>query len=133
MREQHRPIHEQECILDDDSNPYYDVEWLSNRIRHLPFLPDAFFCANDYLAVCMVKALKKLNVSIPSDIMICGFDDAPEATIITPPLTTVCIPSRSMGYIASELLLSRIKHPDMPYRTTYVKTDVVFRASTNRK
>ena len=81
----------------------------------------------------MVKALKKLNVSIPSDIMICGFDDAPKATIITPPLTTVCIPSRSMGYIASELLLSRIKHPDMPYRTTYVKTDVVFRASTNRK
>lgn len=132
MKDQGSDIKKENCILDDDANPYGDIEWLCNRIRMLPVLPDAFFCANDYLAICMMKALKRLNISIPSDVMICGFDNSPESTVITPALTTVRIPSTAMGYIASELLLSRIAHPEMPYRTTYVKTDVISRASTKK-
>lgn len=119
-------------ILDSDSNPYDDVEWLSRRIRELPSLPDAFFCANDYLAVCMLKALKYMNLSVPNDVLLCGFDNAPEAVILEPSLTTVKVPSSAMGFIAAELLLSRISHPDMPYRTTYVKTSVIYRESTKK-
>jgi len=120
------------CILDPDSSPYGDTDWLSNRIKMLPTLPDVFFCANDYLAIATLKALKQLNLSVPNDILLCGFDDAPEATIIDPTLTTIRIHSRSMGFTAAELLLSRILHPDMPYRTTYVKTDIIYRDSTKR-
>lgn len=120
------------CILDDDSNPYHDAAWLCDRIRALPALPDVFFCANDFLAISVLKALKALNLAVPSDVMVCGFDNSPESTIIEPSLTTVKIPSSSMGYIAAELLLSRIEHIEMPYRTTYIKTDVIFRGSTKK-
>ncbi|WP_278277294.1 substrate-binding domain-containing protein [Anaerosporobacter mobilis] len=50
-----------------------------------------------------------------------------------PSLTTVNIPSKSMGYIAADLLLSRINSSDMPFRTTYIKTDVIFRNSTYKQ
>jgi len=35
-----------------------------------------------------------------------------------------------MGYIAAEMLQARIAHPEMPYRITYVQTDVIYRSST---
>ncbi|NLL79745.1 MAG: LacI family transcriptional regulator [Clostridiales bacterium] len=119
-------------ILDNDSNPYGDINWLTKRIQRLPVLPDVFFCANDYLAISAIKALKALNISVPEDVLICGFDDAPESVVIEPSITTVHIPSDSMGYIAADLLMTRIAHPDMPYRTTYVKTDIIFRDSTHK-
>ena len=118
------------CILDNDSSPYMNSEWLSRRIASLPKLPEVFFCANDFLAISTLKALKKLNYSVPEDILLCGFDNSIESQIIEPALSTVNIPSFSMGYIASDLILSRIEFPDLPYRTTYIKTNVLLREST---
>lgn len=132
MTDYNLSVNTNNCILDSDSSPYHDVEWLSTRIKALDSLPDVFFCANDYLAIATLKALKSLNISVPDDVLLCGFDDAPESIIIEPTITTIKIPSTSMGYTAAELLLSRITHPDMPYRTTYVKTNIIFRDSTHR-
>jgi LacI family transcriptional regulator len=118
------------CILDDDNFPYHDISWLSDRIRSLRQMPQVFFCANDFLATCVIKALKQLGTEVPSGALVCGFDNAPEATIIEPALTTVKIHSSSMGYTAADLLLSRIATPNMPFRRTYIETDVIFRQST---
>ncbi len=117
-------------ILDDDNYPYHDIAWLSERIGSLKEMPEVFFCANDFLATCTIKALRLLGRSVPGDVLVCGFDNAPEATIIEPNLTTVRIHSSSMGYTAAELLLSRIANPNMPYKKTYIETDVIFREST---
>ncbi|MBE6024047.1 MAG: LacI family transcriptional regulator [Cellulosilyticum sp.] len=125
-------INADNCILHPDSSPYGNIDWLSKEIQSLPKLPDVFFCANDYLAISTLKALRQLNISVPNDVLLCGFDDAPETTITEPALTTVKIPSSSMGYSAAELLLSRVSHPDMPYRTTYIKTDIIYRESTKK-
>jgi len=118
------------CILDNGSYPYMDSKWLSKRISSLPKLPEVFFCANDFLAISTLKALRKLNYSVPKDILLCGFDNSIESQIIEPSLSTVNIPSFSMGYIAADLIISRIEFPDMSYRTTYVKTNVLLREST---
>ena len=56
--------------------------------------------------------------------------NAPEATIIDPGLTTVKIHSSSMGYIAADILLSRIANPHTPYKKTYIETDIILREST---
>ena len=121
------------CILADDSNPYSDTNWLSEQIASLKELPDLFFCANDFLAMSMIKALRLLGKSVPNEIRICGFDDAPEANLIEPSLTTIKIHSSSMGYTAAELLLSRITNPAMPYKKTYIETDIMYRESTKKK
>ena len=118
------------CILDDDSSPYKDTDYLTARISELGKMPEVFFCANDYLAICTIKALRQLGKKVPKDVAVCGFDNAPEATIIEPSLTTVKIHSSSMGFIAAEILLSRIANPNTPYKKTYVETDIIIREST---
>jgi LacI family transcriptional regulator len=126
------PVDMQNCILADDSNPYSDTVWLSEQIKALPVMPDMFFCANDFLAMSTLKALRLLGKKVPRDVRICGFDDAPESTLMEPSLTTIKIHSSSMGYTAAELLLSRIANPHMPYKKTYIETDIMFRDSTIR-
>lgn len=118
------------CILADDSNPYSDTTWLSQQLASLNQFPDLFFCANDFLAMSTIKALKLLGKTVPKDIRICGFDDAPEASLMEPSLTTIKIHSSSMGYIAADLLLARIATFAMPYKRTYIETEVIFREST---
>lgn len=118
------------CILENDSSPYNNPSWLASKIQSLKELPDAFFCANDFLAICTIKALKSLNYKLPDDIKVAGFDDSPESQIVEPQLTTISIKGKDMGYIATNLLLNRIKYPDSPFTVTYTHTDIIYRAST---
>ena len=106
--------------------------WPLDELLALPKLPEALICANDFIAISVIKMLKKINISIPEDILVCGFDDSKEATIIEPKLTTIKIPSYEMGDIAADLLLNRIKNPMAPFKTTYIKTSLKYRDSTRK-
>lgn len=103
---------------------------LAETIRRTIQLPDVFICANDFVAIDLIRALKKQGIRVPEDVLVTGFDNSAESRIIDPHLTTVDIPSSKMGYIAADMLLSRINEPDMPYRITHVRTTLKFRAST---
>ena len=117
------------CICDPDSSPYNDPDWLLSKISQMPSLPDAFVCANDYLAIHLMIALKKGGYTIPDDVMITGFDGNVQSAFTDPPLTTVQIPSMEIGRIAASILLNRIKDPSFPYCWTRVKTTPVWRGS----
>ncbi|NRT73229.1 LacI family DNA-binding transcriptional regulator [Clostridium beijerinckii] len=117
-------------IIENDKEPYSDPEWLGNKIMNLSVLPQALVCANDFIAINVIRALKHKNIYVPDDILICGFDDSMESKIIEPHLTTVSIPSYEMGDIAADLLLSRIDNPSIPFRTIHVRTSPKFREST---
>lgn len=103
---------------------------LEEAVNRLIQLPDVFVCANDFVAIDLIRALKKHGIRVPKDVLVTGFDNSTESRIIDPHLTTVDIPSSKMGYIAADLLLSRIKEPDTPYRIMHVRTTLKFRAST---
>ena len=51
------PIDPNLCILDEDGPAYSDIEWLLGKLAAMPELPDAFVCANDYLAIHLMTAL----------------------------------------------------------------------------
>ena len=93
-------------------------------------MPDVFICANDFVALDALAALKKLGLSVPEDIWLCGFDDSPESKVVTPSLTTVHIHSQIMGFSATHLLLSRIKEPSLNFRTLHTETSLIYREST---
>jgi len=124
------PVREEICILAEDQSPYNDADWLIGQLNAMPFLPDAFVCANDYLAIHLMNALKKKGLSIPKDIMITGFDGTAQSALVDPALTTVQIPSLEIGRMAADILLARIRNPEMPYHWTHVKTTPVWREST---
>lgn len=118
------------CITEPNRFPYGETAWLVEHLQAMPRLPDAFVCANDYLAIHLIKALKRMQVRIPEDVMVVGFDDSPEASVAEPQLSTVRIASSEMGFIAAGILLDRIQRPTLPYRCCYVQTAPVWRATT---
>ena len=99
----------------------------------MPEIPDAFACANDFLAIHLMTALKKKGLSVPQDVMLAGFDGSPEASIVDPSLTTAKIPSTEIGMLAASLLTGRILMPEFPFHWTYVKTTPIWGNSTSRE
>ncbi len=99
----------------------------------MPVLPDALLCANDFIAIHLMMALKQMGVSIPDRVMVAGFDGTPQSAVVEPSLTTVQIPGAEIGRLAADILLERIENPGRPFRSTYVRTVPIWRASTMRK
>ena len=115
--------------MESDDKPYGDSSWLLEKLRAMGELPDAFMFANDYIATGIIEALKKIGKSIPEDILIAGFDNAPESAFLSPPLSTVHIPSYEMGLIAADTMLRRIQNPAMPFISSYIQTKLILRES----
>ena len=103
---------------------------LYETIRRFKTMPDAFVCANDFVAMDLVKALDELGYSVPDDIWVCGFDDSQEASYFSPHLTSIHIHEQIMGYTAANLLMTRIEEPSLNYRTVYTETNLILREST---
>ena len=103
---------------------------LYETIRRFKTMPDAFVCANDFVAMDLVKALNELGYSVPDDIWVCGFDDSQEASYFFPHLTSIHIHEQIMGYTAANLLMTRIEEPSLNYRTVYTETNLILREST---
>ncbi len=70
--------------------------------------PSALFCANDLIAYGCIKAFKEMDVNVPEDVSIIGFDDLPMSAMMDPPLTTMKVSQRQIGRMAIQLLLERI-------------------------
>lgn len=71
-------------------------------------LPTALFAANSLMAIGAILEAKACGYRIPEDMGIMGFDDIPEAIIISPPLTIVSRNLRQIGQQLAEILFERI-------------------------
>lgn len=70
--------------------------------------PDAFFAANNPMAVGVMAAILEAGLSIPDEVGLVGYDEVPWAKILRPTLTTIRQSGDDMGRIAANLLLTRI-------------------------
>jgi DNA-binding LacI/PurR family transcriptional regulator len=104
--------------------------------HQLAQMPDvtAVFCANDNMALGLIRALSERGRRVPEDISVVGFDDIPESGYFLPPLTTVRQDFGELGQQALRRLLCRISDPDheKPGPWAPVAPELVVRASTVR-
>lgn len=66
--------------------------------------PTAIFAFNDLMAAGVMKAARELNISVPDQLSIVGFDNRELSYYLHPMLSTVKIPLEDMGWRANELL-----------------------------
>lgn len=78
----------------------------------------AFFCASDMMAIGALKALQSLEIKVPEQVSIIGFDNIPLAEYMVPPLTTVSQDFNAMGFEAGKQLVKMIKHE--PYKKNVI-------------
>jgi LacI family transcriptional regulator len=92
-------------------------------------LPDAIVCANDQMAIGVLRTLAARGVKVPGDMAVVGFDDIFPASLCDPPLTTVHQPIRQIGERACSRLIERIGHPSLPPVVELLPTELVLRSS----
>ena len=91
-------------------------------------LPDAVMCANDEVAVGLLRAFAEAGVSVPGDVSVAGFDDVPIAAYAGPGLTTVRQDFADLGRCALEAVSRALDEDSVD---TYVRpTRLVVRGST---
>ena len=76
--------------------------------------PTALFCSNDLLAISVVGALGRMNLNVPKDVSVIGFDGIAVGTHLHPTLATVVQPSHEMGRVATRHLLDRLTGENRP-------------------
>lgn len=72
--------------------------------------PTAAFCANDLLALGVMRALLKRGLRIPEDMALVGYDDIEFASVLATPLTSIRQPKYELGHAAAELLIDEVNH-----------------------
>jgi LacI family transcriptional regulator len=97
--------------------------------RHRSALPDAVVCANDQMAVGVLRALATAGVRVPDDVAVVGFDDIVLPGLYDPLLTTVHQPMRMLGERACARLLDRIADPELAPAVELLPTELVLRSS----
>ena len=98
-------------------------------VRYGTELPDAVVCANDQMAIGVLRAFAAGGVRVPEDVAVVGFDDIALGSLYDPALTTVHQPMRRLGERACALLLDRIADPDRSPAAELLPTELVLRAS----
>ncbi|MCB9430894.1 MAG: LacI family DNA-binding transcriptional regulator [Ardenticatenaceae bacterium] len=82
---------------------------LAKKLFNRADRPTALFCYNDRMAMGAYDALNALNLSIPDDVAVIGFDDQDLiAADLDPGLTTMALPHYEMGSWAVNHLLELI-------------------------
>lgn len=89
----------------------------------------AYVCASDQIAFGIVEAAKTLNIKVPEDLSIVGFDGSLYSEVSNPPLTTVKQPVYEIGRVLAKVLLNRIENPKMPTFHELIELDFLERAS----
>lgn len=89
----------------------------------------AVFAADDTLAIGAMRAAKELDLRIPDDLSIVGFNDDLFAGYVDPPLTTVRIPIFELGRKAMEMLSGLIKGKAVQEKHVVLSNNLIIRKS----
>jgi LacI family transcriptional regulator len=102
---------------------------LVENLLSLDSPPTAIFTTGDMQAIQVIQTLRLKNIRVPEDISVVGFDDLPQASLISPGLTTVCHPMYELGRVAAETLLRQIEHPGLAPQHIQLETRLIIRES----
>jgi LacI family transcriptional regulator len=102
------------------------------KLLKLEVRPTAIIAINDLLAIGALRAAADLNLRIPNDLSVIGYDDIPMADFLIPRLTTVTKDAYMLGTHAFELLLTRVQNPDLPRQIIHHMPRLIIRESTGQ-
>lgn len=98
---------------------------------------DAIFVSNDQMALGALQAARRLDLSIPEDLGIVGFDDIPEAAYFYPSLTTIRQDARELGAMAvdriSAIIQAQQAGETLEPNTSWSEPRLIVRKSAVRK
>lgn len=91
--------------------------------------PTALFVSSDLIAMASMNRFYANNIKVPDDVAILSVTDIEVAKYANPPLTTYHIPAEEIGYVAADLLISRINGYDLLPHRVMLPSDLIVRGT----
>ena len=101
---------------------------VARELLNLPEPPTAIFAATDFQALGVLKAARQLDIKVPEQLAVIGFDDLDMAEYAD--LTTICQHLDESGRLAVEILLAQITAPSRPPRHVKIPLTLIERSTT---
>ena len=93
--------------------------------------PEVIFVTSDDIALGVLKGLRDLDIKVPEDVQLIGFDDMPFSQHYTPSLTTIAQNRHELGTLAAKTLIHKIENPDDEMdMVTRIPVQLIVREST---
>jgi LacI family transcriptional regulator len=121
--------HEVYSMLNEPNEVFQKQSAFEQKLRSIQ-IPDVFMCANDYIAINLIKALNSFGIDVPGKVQVTAFDNISEGLQCTPQLTTISIERNSLASAMTVLLFDRIENPETPRRILYTAGNIIYRQST---
>jgi DNA-binding LacI/PurR family transcriptional regulator len=103
---------------------------LGHKVLKLRRRPTALFCANDEMAFGILTACHELQVRVPDDISVVGFDNLGTTYATEPPLTTVHVAREEIGRLAVRRLIELVSGDEKRGKIVLSDVHLVVRKST---
>ncbi|WP_010532023.1 LacI family DNA-binding transcriptional regulator [Lentibacillus jeotgali] len=91
---------------------------------------DGIFAGNDLMGTAVLNAAASLDIKVPEDLAVIGFDGISMGERVTPALTTMAQPIYDMGAEAAEILIKQIRTPSQKVMREAFKVKLIERQST---
>lgn len=105
-----------------------EVYNLTKNLYETNNLPDAIFISGDEKAVGALKAIYDLNLKIPENISIMGFDNIPISNLLSPSLSTVNFDYDEISKIILKKILNMIDGKEE--KSLFLDGELIIREST---
>jgi len=93
----------------------------------------AIFCFNDLMAIGASIGLRELNIGIPEEISILGYDNNIFSAIVSPSISTVATPVEEIADTALKIILDKNKKNVVPNKKFVVTPYLIERESTAKR
>lgn len=93
-------------------------------------LPSFIHCANDLMAIGLMKGLMERGTKVPDSVSILGFDNIEECERLHPSLTTMSVNFKKIAKESVGILLTAIKGGEANSGNCIIPADLVSREST---
>lgn len=90
--------------------------------------PTAIFSSSDTKAIGVLDAAKELNIKVPQQLSVAGYDDIRDAEYVN--LTTVQQPLFQSGFQGGQRLIQLIDDPTLPPVETLLPLELIIRGTT---
>lgn len=107
---------------------YEAVQVLKERLGSLP---EAIVCANDTIAIGALHALSEMNLKVPDDVAVVGYDNIKIAHYVN--LTTIDQKMYEVGAMAVKRIAERIRRKELPLEQRIIDPELIKRKSTDKK
>jgi len=117
---------------DEDGMVYPGYVLTKELLENKELAVTAIFYFNDDLALQGLTAAQSMNLEVPRDLSIVGYDDIPRSRLGGIQLTTVSHPKALLGNMAASLLLEQFDQEEYPmYRKVTILSSLVLRDSVS--